>query len=96
MHNPAHPGEVLRETCIKPMGLTVKATAEGLGVTRKTLSDLLNCHNGVSPEMALRLELAGWSNAESWLKMQLNWNLWQARQNTKHLNVRRFGTSPAE
>ena len=49
MHNPAHPGEVIREACLKPLGLTVTAAAEGLGVTRKTLSDLLNGHSGVSP-----------------------------------------------
>lgn len=68
MHDPAHPGEVIREVCLKPSGLTVTAAAEGLGVTRKTLSDLVNCHSGVSPEMAIRLEKAGWSTAEAWLK----------------------------
>jgi addiction module HigA family antidote len=59
MHNPAHPGEVIRESCLKPLGLTVREAAEHLGVTRKALSDLLNEHSGVSPEMALRLEKAG-------------------------------------
>ena len=53
MHNPAHPGEVIRESCLKPLGLTVREAAEHLGVTRKALSDLLNEHSGVSPEMAL-------------------------------------------
>jgi len=90
MHNPAHPGEVLRESCLKPLGLTVKSTAEGLGVTRKALSDLLNGHSGVSPEMSLRLEMAGWGTAESWLRMQMNWNLWQARQRVSHLKVQRM------
>ena len=90
MHNPAHPGEVLRESCLKPSSLTVKSAAEGLGVTRKALSDLLNGHSGVSPEMAIRLEMAGWSTAEAWLRMQMSWNLWQARQNMGHLEVRRL------
>jgi addiction module HigA family antidote len=90
MHNPAHPGEVLRESCLKPSNMTVKSAAEGLGVTRKALSDLLNGHSGVSPEMAIRLEMAGWSTAEAWLRMQMSWNLWQARQNMGHLEVRRL------
>lgn len=70
MHNPAHPGEVIRESCLKPSGLTVREAAENLGVTRKALSDLLNGHSGMSPEMALRLEKAGWSTADAWLRMQ--------------------------
>jgi antitoxin HigA-1 len=56
MHNPAHPGEVIRESCLKPLGIMVTAAAAGLGVTRKALSDLSNGHTGVSPEMAIRLE----------------------------------------
>jgi antitoxin HigA-1 len=90
MHNPAHPGEVLREGCLRPLGLTVKSAAEALGVTRKALSDLLNGHSGVSPEMALRLELAGWSKADHWLNMQSNWSLWRARQQIGRLKVRRL------
>ncbi len=64
MQSPSHPGEIIREDCLKPLGLTVTAAAKGLGVTRKTLSDLLNGHSGVSPEMAIRLEKVGWSTAE--------------------------------
>jgi addiction module HigA family antidote len=92
MHNPAHPGDIIRETCLKPLGLTVTEAAAGLGVTRKALSDLLNGHSGVSPDMALRLELAGWSTAETWLRMQLQHDLWEARHRTdvKPLNVKRF------
>ncbi len=90
MHDPAHPGEVLRESCLKPMGLTVKSAAEALGVSRKALSDLLNGHSGVSPEMALRLELTGWSTAEHWLNMQTQWSLWQARRTIGELDVRRL------
>jgi addiction module HigA family antidote len=90
MHDPAHPGEVIREDCLKPLGLTVTEAAEGLGVTRKTLSDLLNGHSGVSSDMAIRLEKAGWGSAESWLRMQLNRNLWEARQHADHIKVRKF------
>ena len=90
MHDPAHPGEVIRESCLKPLGLTVGAAAEGLGVTRKALSDLLNGHSGVSPEMAIRLEKAGWSTAEAWLRMQMQWNLWQARKHASKIKVRKF------
>ena len=79
MHDPAHPGEVIREMCLKPLGMTVTAAAEGLGVTRKALSDLLNGHSGVSPGMAIRLEKAGWSTADAWLRMQASHSLWQAR-----------------
>jgi antitoxin HigA-1 len=90
MHEPAHPGEVIRETCLKPLGLSVTAAAEGLGVTRKALSELLNGHSGVSPEMALRLAAAGWSTAETWLQMQLAYDLWQVRRRTGELNVKPF------
>ena len=92
MHNPAYPGEVIREACLKPLGLTVTDAASGLGVTRKTLSDLLNGHSGVSPEMAVRLEKAGWGTADSWLQMQMNRDLWEARQHAHKIKVKRFVT----
>ena len=90
MHNPAHPGEVIRESCLRPLDLTVREAAEHLGVTRKALSDLLNAHSGVSPEMALRPEKAGWSTAETWLRMQMNRNLWRVRQQAGKLRVKKF------
>jgi antitoxin HigA-1 len=90
MHDPAHPGEVIREACLKPLGLTVTQAAAGLGVTRKALSDLLNGHSGVSSEMAIRLEKAGWSNAETWLRMQMSRNLWEARQHADRIKVKKF------
>lgn len=80
MFNPVHPGEIIREDCLKPLGLTVTETAKGLGVTRKALSDLLNGHSGVSPEMAIRLEKAGWTTADHWLRMQMQYDLWHAKQ----------------
>ena len=88
MHNPAHPGEVIRESCLKPLGMTVTAAAEGLGVTRKALSDLLNGHSGVSPEMAIRLEKAGWSTADAWLRMQAAHSLWQAASESRRTRSR--------
>ena len=88
MHDPAHPGEVIRESCLKPLSLTVTAAATALGVTRKALSDLLNGHSGVSPEMAIRLEKVGWSQADFWLRMQLQRDLWLTRQRADKIVVR--------
>lgn len=90
MHNPPHPGEIVREECIKPLGLSVTDAAKGLGVTRKTLSELLNGHSGVSPEMAIRLEKAFGSTAETWLRLQ--YDLWQAKQRAASVEVRPFAT----
>lgn len=89
MHNPAHPGEVVREECLKPLGLTVTAAADALGVTRKGLSDLLNGHTGVSPDMAIRLEKVFGSTADTWLRMQLQYDLWEARQRSDAIKVNR-------
>ena len=96
MFDPAHPGEIIREDCLKPLGLTVTAAADALGVTRKALSDLLNGHSGVSPDMAIRLEKVGWSTADHWLRMQLQRDLWEARQRADKIKVRkRFEPEPA-
>jgi addiction module HigA family antidote len=90
MFNPPHPGEIIREDCLKPLGLSVTETAKGLGVTRKALSDLLNGHSGVSPEMAIRLEKAGWLKADHWLRLQMQYDLWQAKQRTRDLKITPF------
>jgi antitoxin HigA-1 len=87
MHDPAHPGEIVREECLKPLGLTVTAAAEALGVTRKALSDLLNGHAGVSPDMAIRLEQVFGSTADTWLRMQMQRDLWEARQRAGKIKV---------
>ncbi len=73
MYNPPHPGEVIRESCLDPLGLTV--TAAGLGVSRKALSELLNGKAGISPTMAIRLEKAFGGSAESWLRQQMQYDL---------------------
>lgn len=90
MHDPPHPGEIIRDDCLKPLDLTVTAAAAGLGVTRKALSELLNGRAGVSADMALRLEKAGWSNADTWLGLQVQRDLWVARQHADRLKVTPF------
>jgi addiction module HigA family antidote len=90
MLNPPHPGEVIRELCIEPLGLSVTATAQALGVTRKTLSELLNGHTGISPEMAVRLSMAFGGSAESWTQQQAMYNLAQARKKMGHLDIKRL------
>lgn len=90
MHNPPHPGEVLRTLCIEPLGLTVTEAARALDVSRKTLSEILNGHSGISPEMAVRLSLAFDTTAESWLAQQLQYDLWRAEQKRDSLRVKRL------
>jgi len=87
MHNPPHPGEVIRELCIKPLGLSVTDAAKALGVSRKTLSELLNGHTGISPEMAVRLSLAFKTTPESWLTQQMQYDLWKLNQSRKKISV---------
>ena len=90
MQNPPHPGEIVREECLKPLGLTVTRAAEGLGVTRQALSDLVNEKAGISVEMSIRLSLAFGSSPETWLGMQTAYDLWQARDRAKQIKVERF------
>ena len=90
MHNPPHPGEILKELCLEPLGLTVTEAAEGLGVSRKTLSAILNGRAGISPEMAIRLSIAFDTSAESWLNQQTNFDLWRAERLRDSLNVRKL------
>jgi addiction module HigA family antidote len=90
MHNPPHPGEVLRELCLEPLGLTVTQAAAALDVSRKTLSAILNGRAGISPEMAIRLSVAFDTTPESWLSQQLQYDLWRADRNRKKLHVRRL------
>jgi addiction module HigA family antidote len=79
MHNPPHPGEILREDYLKPLGLSVSGAAKALGVARKTLSALLNERAGISPAMALRLAKALDTSPELWTNLQAQFDLWQAR-----------------
>ena len=88
MHNPPHPGEIIRTLCLEPLGLTVTAAARGLGVSRKTLSAILNGRSRISPEMAVRLSIAFNTSTESWLNQQRNYDLWIAEQKRDSLNVK--------
>ncbi|MBW1770351.1 MAG: HigA family addiction module antidote protein [Deltaproteobacteria bacterium] len=80
MYNPPHPGEIIRELCVEPLNLSVTEAAKALGVTRKTLSTLLNGRSGVSPEMALRLSRVFGRTPEGWLRLQLQYNLWKTKE----------------
>lgn len=93
MHNPPHPGEILRELCLEPMGISVTRAAEALGVSRKTLSAILNGRAGISPEMAVRLSLAFDTSSESWLNQQSHYDLWLAEKNRKLLKVEKLSAA---
>ncbi|MFQ5738932.1 MAG: HigA family addiction module antitoxin [Acidobacteriota bacterium] len=93
MHHPPHPGEVLRELCLEPLGITVTKAAEALCVSRKTLSAILNGRAGISPEMAVRLSIAFDTSAESWLNQQTQYDLWLAERNRKRLKVRKISAA---
>jgi len=90
MKNPPHPGEIIRDLCIEPLGLTVTQAAEGLGVTRKTLSLMLNGHAGISPEMAIRLSKAFGRSPESWLALQSLYDLAQIATEAIKIDVKPF------
>lgn len=81
MHNPPHPGELLKEDVIAALGLSVTETAERLAMSRVALSRVLNGKAAISPDLAIRLEKAGVSTARAWLAMQANYDLWHAMQN---------------
>lgn len=87
MHNPPHPGEIIKSLCLEPLGLSVTEAARALGVSRKTLSAILNGRGGISPEMAVRLSIAFGTSAESWLNQQTQYDLWHAEQRRKKLRV---------
>ncbi len=94
MKNPPHPGRLIRNACLEPLGLNVTEAAKVLGVARKSLSAILNEKAAISPEMAIRLEKAFGSTADTWLKMQTAYNLAQARKHEDEINVTRY--TPAE
>ena len=90
MFNPPHPGKMIREDCLKPLDLSVTAAAKWLGISRVTLSELLNGHNGITADMAIRLEKAGWGTAESWLRNQLSYDLWRAKRHASKIKVKKY------
>ena len=90
MHNPPHPGEIVKWECLEPLGLSVTRAAKGLGVTRQALSDLINGKAGVSVDMAIRLSKAFGSTPETWLGVQMDYDLWHARERAESIEVERF------
>lgn len=89
MKNPVHPGRIVRCNCLEPLGLSVTAGARILGVSRQALNNIVNGKSGISPEMAIRLTKAFGSTAETWLRMQLAYDLAIARKNESSIKVRR-------
>src|ERR1700690_4115272 len=89
MKNPPHPGLHVRGDCLEPLGLSVTAGAKALGVTRQALNNLVNGKSGISPEMAIRLRKAFGSTEETWLRMQLAYDLAAARKNESKIKVQR-------
>jgi antitoxin HigA-1 len=83
MFNPPHPGETLKEDVLPALGLTVTEAAKQLGVARVTLSRMINGHAAVSADMAIRLAQWLGGSAEKWLRLQLQFDLWQAKRNSK-------------
>jgi len=90
MKSPAHPGRIVRSACLEPLGLSVAEGAEILGVTRQTLNNVISGKSGISPEMAIRLSKAFGSTPETWLRMQLAYDLAQARKDESKIKVRRL------
>ena len=95
MKNPPHPGRSIKDACLDPLQLSVTEGAKVLGVTRHTLSRVINGQSGISPDMAIRLEKAGWSNADHWLRLQTAYELAQARKHQDQIKVERYEPQPA-
>jgi addiction module HigA family antidote len=90
MKNPPHPGLSVKHDCLEPLGLSVTKAAKILGVTRQTLNDLVNGRRGISPEMALRLDMAFGGGADTWLRLQAAYDLAQARRKVAALDIKRY------
>lgn len=90
MNKPVHPGRIVRHDCLEPLKLTVTAAAEVLGVSRQALNNLVNEKAAVTPEMAIRLEKAFGSTADTWLRLQMNYDLANARKNSTLIKIARY------
>ena len=93
MKNPPHPGLSVRHDCLEPLGLSVTEAARRLGISRKQLSDIVNCRSGISAEMAIRLDKAFGGGADTWYRLQSAWELAQAKKGAHRIKVERL--SPA-
>ena len=89
MKNPPHPGRSIRTACLEPLGLSVSEGVKILGVTRQALNNVISGKSGISPEMAIRLTKAFGSTPETWLRMQVAYDLAAARKNESKIKVRR-------
>jgi addiction module HigA family antidote len=89
MKKPPHPGLSVRQDCIEPLDLSITEAADILGVTRQTLNNLVNGKSGISPEMAIRLDKAFGGGAETWLRLQMAYDLAQAPQHEGEIKVKR-------
>ena len=90
MHNPCHPGEIVKYDILPELGLSITRAAKGLGVTRQTLSAVVNGKAAISVDMALRLSKAFGSTPDTWLGMQVAYDLWQVRERAERIEVERF------
>src|SRR2546427_11997312 len=90
MHNPPHPGEILKKLCFEPLELSVTKASKALGVSRSTLSNLLHGRTGITPEMAMRLSIAFDTTAESWMNQQVQYDLWKASRRRRKFQVTRL------
>jgi addiction module HigA family antidote len=95
MKNPPHPGKAVRVSCLEPLGLSVTEGARALGITRQSLSNLINGKTGISPEMAIRLSKAFGSTPDTWIKLQAAYDLAQALKHEKQIHVERYARQPA-
>jgi len=89
MHNPPHPGRIVRQECLEPLGLSVTDGARALGVSRNALSELVNERRGISPEMAIRLAKAFGSSPETWAGLQLAYDMAQIMKVADRIKVQR-------
>jgi antitoxin HigA-1 len=89
MKNPPHPGRIIRQECIEPLGLTITDAAARLGVTRQALNNLINGKAGISPEMSIRLSKAFGSKPDVWLGLQMQYDLAEAEKHAGKIKVRR-------
>ena len=90
MHKPPHPGEIIKSLCLEPLDISITEAAKALGISRKTLSAIINGRASITPEMAVRLSIAFATSAESWLSQQSQYDLWHAEQSRNRLKVKRL------
>ncbi len=95
MVDPPHPGGIVKRECLEPLGLSVTRAAQGLGVSRQALSELVNEKTAVSVEMAIRLSKAFGSSPETWLGLQTAYDLWEVRERGSQMQVTRFARASA-